>query len=91
MHIYETDGIIRVSIEDGLNFYELAEAIRVLAAMQPFNYHEIVLQVLTDACTLTYRQIRSIITQAKDQLKAASVPMKMALVMNTGTTFSGYW
>ena len=83
MHVYETGGIITVSIEEGLNFYELAEAIRTLAALQPFYCREIILQVLTDDCTLTYRQMQSIIIQAKEQLNAASAPIKIALVVNT--------
>jgi len=84
MYIYETDGIIRVNIEEGLNFYELMEAIRVIAAIKPFYYREVVLQVLTEACTLSYMQVRSIIKQADETLKAGSLPQKVALVVNTG-------
>jgi len=84
MHIYETDGIMRVNIEDGLNFYELMEAIRVIAAIKPFYYREVVLQVLTEACTLTHRQFRSLTKQADETLKAGSLPERVALVVNTG-------
>ena len=84
MYAYETDGIIRVNIEDGLNFYELTEAIRVIAAIKPFYYREVVLQVMTEACSLTYRQIQSIVKAANETLKAGSLPEKVALVVNSG-------
>ena len=83
MHIYEIDGIMRVNIEDGLNFYELMETIRVIAAIKPFYYREVVLQVMTEACSLTYQQIQSIIKEANETLKAGSLPEKVALVVHT--------
>ena len=84
MHIYEIDGIMRINIEDGLNFYELMEAIRVLTAIKPFYYREVVLRVMSEACSLTDRQIQSIVKAANETLKAGSLPKKVALVVHTG-------
>ena len=83
MLIWHLKNYIQVDIEEGLNFYEIANAIQKLTTMS-ISIRYLMVVVHTEICRLSYKQLRSIIKDATDSMSINRQPAKTALVVNTG-------
>jgi hypothetical protein len=82
MLIWSLKNYVQVDIEDGLNFYEIADAIQKLTRMSTsFRYLMVVIH--TEICRLSHRQLRSIIEDAARSMSTDGHLAKTALVVNT--------
>jgi len=74
---------IQVDIEQGLNFTEISDALRVLSLMSGlFQY--LMVQVYTGTCNLSYNQLLYIIAVAKKLIQNNASLGKTAFVVNNG-------
>lgn len=83
MQIQTMQDYIKVDIEEGLNYYEIAGAIQQLHNI-PGAFRYLMVRIQTEQCELSHMQFRSIISNAKKNSPNNLVLEKTALVVNTG-------